>query len=358
MYQFLPDESSCCECESCEVQCLRLCNVCCCCCDKFNEPGKTEHPHILYGQLVQDQDSNETANQPSQSESPVGKGYKYPQKYREYVIPPQLVKDSGGVVVRQQPRASRSLSDVKTHRQGQRTTKSVSDIKDALNMIDEQYDSMEEDTDVGYVDISKRPSLVTIERSPEHTLERGKEIEFPGQRRMSIGCIRKLDLVLTEKLEELKPACTPDIPGVHFSLSYDEQKFMLIVHVSYGINLPTQRPEQTSNPYIQVYLLPTKSEVQQSHSIEGTHSPFYDRLFRFTKLSLDSLRRCAVVIRFYINVHHFIGGVLYGLEEADLMGNKIVHSISQYDEEEGLKVCLMTEFIVLPNGVDDFLICC
>ena len=268
-------------------------------------------------------------------------------------------------MVKRQPRALRSISasgsEVKKERRplirGQ-GSKSMPDIDPYGSIPEDPFDSTEDqdDTDIGYVDLppdfsAKRPSVATIERSPDATLERGRHIEFPLPKRLSISTIRKMDSFLVSKLEELqKPLRSPEIPGVHFSLSFDEEKGTLIVHLSHAINLPTSRPKETSNPFVQIYLLPIKSEVLQSHSVQGTHSPQYDRLFRFSKLSMDTVRKSALVMRFYVNKQHFIGGVLYGLEEADVMGDRTVQSICQYDEEEGLKVYMLRNNIMLTIG--------
>lgn len=348
--------------------CLKLYSACCCsccnccCCKELSRAAAkdSKHPHIHYGQLVEQHDSKEILQQEERAESDQqseseGRSYRYPQKYREYAIPPQLVREDEGVVVRQQPRAAaRSISEVKRSRYSpvaaaRAISRSVAqmpyatprDAADVDTQSTDSYDSMEEeDTMIGYVEMSgKRPSFSAIDRSPEHTLERGQHIVFP-RRKLSVFTVKKLDPILMKKLEDLQPSSDPpDITGVHFSVSFDEQKSMLIVHIIHAINLPTQRPEESSSPFVQLYLLPNKTEVQLSRSIDGTLSPYYDRLFTFTKLSLDDLRCSAIVMRFYVNVNHFIGGILYGLEDADMMGNRIVHTISPYDEEEGLKVC-------------------
>ena len=197
---------------------------------------------------------------------------------------------------------------------------------------------LDSDTDTKHVEKHRRTSLCTIERSPESTLKRGQHITFPTDKKFSLNTLRPLDASLLEKLEALKPETTPLLPGVHFTLYYDVQKSLLILHLDQAVNLSSQAPEDTSNCFCQVYLLPLKSEVLQSQCVQGTYSPIFDRVFRFGDMPLDDLRLKTLVMRLYINDNHFVGGVFYNMKSADLMGNKIIAEIAEYDEEEGMKV--------------------
>lgn len=243
-------------------------------------------------------------------------------------------------MVREQPRAiyehrhtdSQSYLSSESYRSG-----SAEDGRER----DEYYDDDEDDIDddPGYVRSSRNPSIIQIERSPESTLKRGEHIEFPtSSKKMSLNTIRPLRKTLLKKLEELKPEPSPTMAGVHFSLYYDEAKSMLILHVNKAVNLPTQRPAESCNPFLQIYLLPGKTDVQQSHCVDGTHSPVFDRVFRFINLNIDNLRRQMLVMRFYINVNHFVGGILYSLEDANMSGDKEVMEIAEFDENMGLQV--------------------
>ncbi len=332
---FLPG-TSCCSCDGCRAFCFRLF---CCCCKDLARDGSDKYPHVFYGQLPQQQDTKQphTRQASRESYSSVSKQYKYPQKYREYNVPPQLAEsdDDVDLVVREQPRATMAGA-YDSH---------PSDHQSYGSSESYEEDSMEDDDiddDPGYANTGRNPSIIKIERSPENTLKRGQYLEFPKQseKKMSLNTLRPLDASLLKKLEELKPEESPATAGIHFSLYFDEVKSMLIVHVNQAVNLPTQRPAQTSNPFLQTYLLPGKLDVQQSHCVDGTHSPTFDRVFRFTNLSIDNLRRQLLVMRFYINVNHFVGGVLCSLEDANLTGNKVVKEISAFDEDMGLQVGL------------------
>ena len=303
--------------------CLRFC---CCCCRGFIERDSQEkYPHILYGQLVQPQETKQPLNEEDETiyESPIQRRYKYPQKYREYTIPPQLEGQGEKLIIHEQPRR---------------------ESPDNISIQDDPFDTGSEvssdfggDPGVGFVNRGKRPSLSYIQRSPESTLKRGEHIPFPSKK-MSISVLRPLDPALLQKLEDLKPEASPVMSGIHFSLYFDEQKEMLIVHVDRAVNVPTMRPEITCNPFIQVYLLPTKLEIQQSHSIDETHSPVFDRMFRFSHIPVDEIQQQLLVMRLYINANHFVGGVAYNLVEDELLGNKVVKEIAEFDEEEGLRV--------------------
>lgn len=209
---------------------------------------------------------------------------------------------------------------------------------------DEEYSSDEVDADTDTMERGggggRRESLCVIQRSPESTLKRGQHITFPTDKKMSLNTLRPLDASLLEKLEALKPETTPLLPGVHFTLYYDAQKSMLIVHLNQAVNLSSsETPEDASNCFCQVYLLPVKSDVQQSQCVQGTYCPIFDRVFGFGDIPLDELRLKTLIMRFYVNHNHFVGGVLYHLKSGDLMGNKIIAEIAEYDEGEGMKVC-------------------
>ena len=320
--------------------CFRLC---CFCCKQLASDGSDKYPQVFYGHLPQHQDAKQPPGkeEDGQSVSSVSKRYKYPQKYREYTLPPQLTEadEDFNLVVRDQPRASAMPGGHDTlhhrpHHQPQQSPQ-ASHSEESYGSVDD----LDDDDDMGYTSTGRNPSIIQIQRSPDHTLKRGQHIEFPKDKKMSLNTLRPLNPSLLKKLEELKPAPSPNVAGVHFSLYFDELKSMLIVHVTRAIHLPTQRPAQTSNPFVQVYLLPGKTDVQQSHCVDGTHSPMFDRVFRFTNLNFDSLRRQQLVMRFYINVNHFVGGVLCPLEDANTTGDKTVRDIETFDEDMGLQVC-------------------
>lgn len=346
----------------CPSLCLRLCCCSCCCCHRLQvSRDKTrEYPHVLYGQLQDTKDphthTSTGTDQQFIGESQIEKSYKYPQRYREYSIPPHM--GPGGIVT-EQPRGAEGMrsmlegSPTHTGAEGTRSmlegspthtedTTDVGDIEDSLSMTSEgSLDDV--GADVGFVD---SVSLISkIERSPENSLERGEHLVFPSTRgyRKSPLSLKSYDTSLVKKMVKMRSETilNSQEPGIYFSLYYDETKAMLIVHVTEAVNLPTSRPNQTTNPYVQIYLLPRKSTVQQSHSVKGTHSPFFDHVFRFSGLSLDVLSQQILVMRCYVNLNHFVGGILYSFDEADLIGKRIVREIMPFDEEEGLKVTLI-----------------
>lgn len=327
--------------------CLRYC--CCCCRQYAKDSQKGKYPHILYGQLVQPQDTKQalTGEDETVFESPIQRRYKYPQKYREYTIPPQLDGQEERLIIHEQPR--RDSPDILTQ-------------DDAFYATSEEsLSDFDNNPGVGFVNKGKRPSLSFIERSPESSLKRGEHIPFSSTKgkKMSISVLRPLDPSLLQKLEALKPESSPVLSGVHFSLYFDEHKGMLIIHVDRAVNIPTMRPEITCSPFIQVYLLPSKLEVQQSHSIDDeSHNPVFDRMFRFSNIPVEESHQQMLVMRLYINANHFIGGVVYNLFEDELLGNKVVKEIEEYDEEEGLRVSyLMCSALGINLGLWSFEFC-
>lgn len=154
---------------------------------------------------------------------------------------------------------------------------------------------------------------------------------------------------------QIEPEATPHKPSVQFSLYFDEKHNTLIVHLLQALNLPTKRPQSTSNPFAEVYLLPHKMEVFETRVFQATLNPAFDQAFKFNNVDCDDLKKQMLVIRLYLHSkHHFLGGVLFPLEHGKLYGLSHTTDITVYDEEEGLKVghsycskCMLTCLVLL-----------
>lgn len=300
-----------CKSDKCEALCLKFC---CCCCKGLTRDPNQNHRYLSHGQLTQQHDTKQ-----STSGLPTKRQYRFPQKYREFIIPPHLGDQEE---IKEQPRKSPSpFGIVQDSTQYGKDESSLSDAHDFV------------DTEEG--DTEERPRFSAIERSPEP----GWTIVSSIKKHAHKSQMKPPDtsLIKKKKPEEIEPVVCP---VVQFTLFFDEQNTMLTIRIIQAINLPTQSPENGSKSFVKVYLLPSKVEEQQSCRVDGTHSPVFDHAFRFLHIPLDSLRHHMVVMRFYINVNHFVGGTLYSLKEGDLTGGKIIEDISEFDEEEGLKVSL------------------
>ena len=144
---------------------------------------------------------------------------------------------------------------------------------------------------------------------------------------------------LRKRSPQLVRRSSPEIPCVQFSLYYDESSEKLILYLKQAFKLPTRCPVDSSHPFTEVYLLPKKTEVHRSHMVLKTHNPIFDETFKFTKLVPSEVEKQTVVMRMYISEqNHFIGGVLYPLESANMDGDLIKVDMLEFDEEESLRV--------------------
>ena len=128
-------------------------------------------------------------------------------------------------------------------------------------------------------------------------------------------------------------------PSVHFSLYSDQKHHVLIVHLLKAFHLPTKRAESTCSPFVELYLLPNKTVVEESCVVHQTLCPVFDQTFKFTNMTEENIRKQMLVLRIYINdTQHLVGGVLFPLEGANLFGSANKVDIITFDEEEGSKV--------------------
>ncbi len=350
----------------CEHFLLRVC--CCCCWEKLSERNKHEYPHIQYEVLPTDRDSKEPFED---THAPIEKIFKYPQKYREFSIHPQLEAedDDSQLLIVEQPRSTIQLKEFEASLSDQSFSLGTAVHDSELPgdySSEEESDlsyggSMEDiDADVGFVVDSylSRQHVATDSDDVMKTKRRRAEtfkkcyhpkkmdsLRLSGSMPKSLSVVRRVsDNTMEQRLKEIGFKPKPITSGVQFSLFYDKLKSVLIVRVHHILQIPTSRPAETSNPFVQVYLLPMKIDIQQSHIVERTHNPMFDSIFNFGKLSIEDLRRQMMIIRIYINdLNHFVGGVIYSLDNADLHGESAVVEISKFDEEECLKVIKIGE---------------
>ena len=342
----------------------KICGCCYCC----HQKDKARYPHIHYGQLSSEHRDPDDHQAPPKTPVPIDTIFTHPQKYRQFTIHPQLEdSEKNKEPIIEQPRRrgismtlqqdsfsfnpddediteeeseyeeddQEPVSDLSLYR-------SMEDIGVDLGFVDSCTGGYYQTTDFYNYDTLLQPSVASEKGSPSFN----KRSTYPGAPRIRsyTATLRSLSSVVDpppeKKIDVIKSPPTPPLPGVHFSLYFDETKSSIIVHVNQAVRLPTNQPVESSNPFIQAYLLPKKSDVQQSHSIERTHDPVFDCVFKFSEINPSILNMQIVVIRLYVNdTSHFIGGILHSLEEANLFGDKIISPILEFDEDECQKVC-------------------
>ena len=339
--------------------CIQKC--CCFCC-----PGILVHdsnqtfPHIEYGRiesLSEDKEKSDnedgcSTNTESVTTVPYQRIFQYPQPQGQFPIHPQLdnkVEElcSPSSVVRQQPTVKGHSDSTK---EGEKCGLSDVGMTEQKQLWDySPYGgSMDDiDADIGYIDMTESSAYVESNFTDSlHIPQRCTSSPVMSKARPrspspipSLSCLSDVGTELRKRSAQLIRQPSHDTPYVHFSLYYNESNQKLIVHLSKVSKLPTSRPEESSNPFIEIYLLPKKKEVHKSHTEMKTHNPTFDETFKFTELNQHEIKKQTVVMRIYNNErNHFIGGVLYPLESADMNGNLIKVSISEFDEEESLRV--------------------
>lgn len=348
------------------LKCQRCIQKYCCCC----YPGISSHtsdqkyPHIAYGRIqLQDKEKYECKKKVESAPyqkvfhypKSVEKGIKsvpyqtifqYPQPQQRYSIHPQVDQSSQFdsdvlSIVSQQPHL-KSYSDGIGNSDEPRdlmSNKQLSDYSPCGSMDDIG-------AKIGFVDMAKLSMYVGSDEADSLGIPQRRD-SGPGlvcrARSVSpllpsIPSINDMGIELQKKsLQPIYPST--EAPCIHFSLYHDENSQKLIVHLKQAFKLPTSRPEESCNPFAEVYLLPKKNYVHKSHVLMKTHNPVFDETFKFTDLGLHVIRKQTVLMRMYINERsHFIGGVLYPLESASMNGDLIKVAISVFDEEESLKV--------------------
>ena len=365
---------SCCDC--CAQCCSSLYK--CCCCDCLRKSQKEQYPHILYRQVGSEEDIGDLHPRLERTYS-----YKYAPADTEFETHPQVVDSSGS----NQPQSGRSAITSqpkfteKRHKRPissipEETTSEVSGSQSLSSRDPSMYDSQEElDTGshIGYIrssipvnfgDEPKSPSrlplvsqrhlsspLLSIQQGQEHKLHpeyKAKDWKGGHKRQSSapnFSRARAATLATPEISQTVQRALAHSRSlgeihtSVNFSLYYDERHSTLIVHLYQLSRLQTRRSEENCNPFLEVYLLPRKSIVYESHVKKHTLNPKYDQVFKFPKLSSAEFCKLILIIRVYNNdKSNFMGGALYPLQEANLYGDRIEARVFQVDEEEFLQV--------------------
>ena len=324
------------DCSSLKYQrCIQ--KYCCCCCPGIlNDTGDQKYPHIAYGRLhLQGEEKLESRK--GVKSVPYQRIFQYPQPQQQYSIHPQLDKDQFvGVpsVISQQPHSKEYSGEVSE------SPFLIQELMSKKQPLDySPYGSMDDiGAEIGFVDMAKSSVYVESDE-PEDNPALACRARSISPLLSSIPSVSDVGTELQKR--SLHPVCPSSLeaPCVHFSLYYDDKNQKLIVHLKQAFKLPTNRPEESSNPFTDIYLLPKKGNVHKSHIQVKTHNPVFDETFKFTDLDPHVINKQTVVMRVYINErNHFVGGVLYPLESASMNGDLIKAPISEFEEEQSLKV--------------------
>ncbi len=248
-------------------------------------------------------------------------------------------------VVTEEPK---SLPTLKHHSRSLTYSTSYSRSKSPEEDLSSPYDSQDDlGVELGFVEyehverrigrdihICKTPEVYVEKNCPEY--DSGSEDYQMLIRSQSIpSCEQPIGM----RSFQIDPITDPHKPSMQFSVYFDEKHNLLIAHLLKAFNLPTKRPGSTSNPFAEVYLLPNKSEVFETRVLRETLNPAFDQAFKFCNVSIDDIKEQLLVVKIYLHgKHHFIGGMLFSLGNANLYGASNTTELTVYDEEEGLQV--------------------
>lgn len=154
---------------------------------------------------------------------------------------------------------------------------------------------------------------------------------------------------LNEELQELFRSGMEQSPNSEllFTVYYNSQLQKLSIHLERIVNLPTKLPVESSNPFVQIYLLSRKlkaRDIYTSHTAIQTHQPSFDCMATFSDVSMKDLGSQEVVFRIYLNGElHFLGGVVHSLHSMNLYGSTVTAEILTFPEDDSLKVHMNAE---------------
>jgi len=92
----------------------------------------------------------------------------------------------------------------------------------------------------------------------------------------------------------------------------------------------------SSDPFVVIFLLPSKEDIFESKIVEKTFNPLFDQVFEFSDILPQEIRKQSVVFRVYdhgFSQNELIGVVMLPLEEADLYGVSMKMRIDEQVEK-------------------------
>ena len=148
-------------------------------------------------------------------------------------------------------------------------------------------------------------------------------------------------------LEESSLQHEHQLPVLQFSLLFDMQRNIFTVHLHHASNLPKNDRRGTMNPFVVLYMMPTKEEVFESDVINRTLNPEFNQCFEFHQQHPDNIQRKTLVFKVYDNSKSkLIGGVAFPLEGADIFGVEMRMQIDQDLSEVSRIYCYLSNVLI------------
>ena len=143
---------------------------------------------------------------------------------------------------------------------------------------------------------------------------------------------------LTPDVQETETSPAPDKaakaePKLTYSLYYDLQRCILTLTLFKAVDLPAKDWRGTSDPFVVMYLDPSREDVFQSRIIYKTLNPRFNEHFEFKNVPPNDVRHQTMVFRVYdhdkYSKNDFIGASMLPLKDADLYGATMTIAIDE-----------------------------
>jgi hypothetical protein len=138
----------------------------------------------------------------------------------------------------------------------------------------------------------------------------------------------------------------PNQPTLTLTTMHDIQGSTLTVSLKFASNLNflmDKLHKRTVQPFISVFLLPSKNEILQTHAVQESNNPVFNKKFVFSGVPVSDLNEQTLVFQVY-HSRTLIGITRVHLNSADLLGYTVCKHIDSVMEstETEVSVCTCT----------------
>ncbi len=251
-----------------------------------------QYPHIEYQamtRLATPPQPKVVAEMPEFQQVPIKKIFQLPQRQTEYGVKPDFAADE---VITQQP-----VFEKTGHVPHRSVSQSMEDSSSTVEHLSSPKSMVHEST-------TKSLSSLDIYR------DRARAKSAPDVLKMGTS-------PASEKEVKLGPRLT-------FSLYYDIQRCVLTLTLFKAYDLPAKDRRGTSDPFVVMYLDPSREEIFQSRILYETLNPRFNEHFEFKNVSHDDIQCQTIVFKVFdhdkYSKNDFIGTSMLPLKDADLYG--------------------------------------
>jgi hypothetical protein len=126
----------------------------------------------------------------------------------------------------------------------------------------------------------------------------------------------------------------PNQPTLTLTTMHDIQGSTLTVSLKFASNLNflmDKLHKRTVQPFISVFLLPSKNEILQTHAVQESNNPVFNKKFVFSGVPVSDLNEQTLVFQVY-HSRTLIGITRVHLNSADLLGYTVCKHIDSVME--------------------------